>query len=113
MGYKMPFSQYKACQKMSKNEFGRWLEVFWREAEKQGYQRACDEVPDGSIIINPKDSIVVQWSEDQFRAMLLSVSGVGPKLADKIIDQVYMEYDPDNGQNHGEILSNSGLNEVG
>ena len=34
MGYKMPFSQYKACQKMSKNEFGRWLEVFWREAEK-------------------------------------------------------------------------------
>lgn len=113
MGYKMPFNQYKACQKMSKNEFERWLKAFWREAEQQGYQRACEEVPDGSIVINPEDSIVVQWSEDQFRAMLLSVSGVGPKLADKIIDQVYMECDPDNGQNHGEILSNSGLNEVG
>lgn len=112
MGYKMPFSQYKACQKMSKNEFGRWLEVFWREAEKQGYQRACEEVPDGSIIIDPEGSIVVQWSEDQFRAMLLSVSGVGPKLADKIIDKVYQEYDQNDGPNYGHILSNSGSNEV-
>ena len=59
MGYKMPFNQYKACQKMSKNEFERWLKAFWREAEQQGYQRACDEVPDGSIVINPEDSIVV------------------------------------------------------
>lgn len=33
--YKMPFSQYKQCQKMTKNEFSRWLETFadtmWNE----------------------------------------------------------------------------------
>lgn len=34
MGYKMPFNQYKACQKMSKNEFERCLLEYWNREGK-------------------------------------------------------------------------------
>lgn len=103
-GYRMPFNQYKDCQKMTKNEFSRWIQSIWRQAVEEGYQQACAEVPDGSIVINPEDSVVVQWSEDEFRDMLLGVKGVGPRLAEAIIQAIYERYDQAGGQDETEHL---------
>lgn len=52
--YKMPFNQYKACQKMSQKEFSIWIEAVAKESWQQGYAQALEQVPDGSIVIDPK-----------------------------------------------------------
>lgn len=91
--YKVPFAQYKACQRMTKNEFSRWLEVFADEMWKQGYAKACEDVPDGAVVIDTTDTMVVYISEDNMREVLMSVPGVGPKLCDKIIGRVYEAFD--------------------
>ena len=83
--YSMPFSQYKACQKMTKNEFSRWLETFAHEMWNQGYQDAHQ----GATVIDTSDTIVIDTDEDKIRELLLSVPGVGPKLCDKIVDRIY------------------------
>lgn len=83
--YRMPFSQYKACQKMTKNEFSRWLETFAEEMWNQGYTDAQK----GVTVIDTSDTMVIDTDETKIRELLLSVPGVGPKLCDKIIDRVY------------------------
>lgn len=93
MKYKMPFNQYKQCQKMTKNQFDRWLEAFASQMWQQGYNKACEDVPDGSVVIDTADTMVVDASEDKIREVLLSVPGVGPKLCDKIIERVYEAFD--------------------
>ncbi len=91
--YKMPYGQYKICQKMTKNEFGRWLETFAEEMANQGYEQACKDIPDGSIVLNPEENLIVNWEEEEFYNMLLTVKGIGPSLANKIIDKIYEYYD--------------------
>lgn len=93
MKYKMPFNQYKQCQKMTKNEFSRWLEAFANQMWQEGYDKACENVPDGSIVIDTTDTVVVDTSEDKMQEVLLSVPGVGTKLCEKIIDRVYEVFD--------------------
>ena len=93
MKYKMAFSQYKQCQKMTKNEFSRWLETFADQMWQQGYSKACKDVPEGSVVIDTTDTMVVDTSEDKMREVLMSVPGVGLKLCDKIIDRVYEVFD--------------------
>ena len=93
MRYKMTFSQYKQCQKMTKNEFSRWLEAFADQMWQQGYSKACEDVPEGSVVIDTTDTMVIDTSEDKMREVLMSVPGVGPKLCDKIIDRVYEVFD--------------------
>ena len=93
MKYKMPFNQYKQCQKMTKNQFDRWLEAFANQMWQQGYNKACEDVPDGSVVIDTADTMVVDASEDKIREVLLSVPGVGSKLCDKIIERVYEVFD--------------------
>lgn len=90
--YKMPFNQYKACQKMTKNEFSRWLSAFAEEMWEQGYSDACEDVPDGAVVIDTSDTMVLDTSEEEMRKVLLSVPGVGPKLCERIIDKVYETY---------------------
>lgn len=93
MKYKMPFNQYKQCQKMAKNQFDRWLEAFANQMWQQGYNKACEDVPDGSVVIDTADTMVVDASEDKMREVLLSVPGVGSKLCDRIIERVYEVFD--------------------
>lgn len=93
MKYKMPFNQYKQCQKMTKNQFDRWLEAFASQMWQQGYNKACEDVPDGSVVIDTADTMVIDASEDKMREVLLSVPGVGSKLCDKIIERVYEVFD--------------------
>lgn len=91
--YKMPFNQYKAIQKMKPNEFSRWITTFADEMWQQGYSKACEDVPDGAVVIDTTDTMVVDTSEEKMREVLLSVPGVGPKLCEKIINRVYEVFD--------------------
>lgn len=92
--YKMPFNQYKAIQKMKPNEFSRWITAFADEMWQQGYSKACEDVPEGAVVIDTSDTMVVDYTdEDKMRAMFLSVPGVGPKLCEKIIDKIYETFD--------------------
>lgn len=91
--YHMAYNQYKACQKMSKNEFSRWITTVADEMWQEGYRKACEDVPEGSIVLNPEDNIVVNWDYDEFYNMLTSIKGIGPKLAEQIIDKMYEKDD--------------------
>lgn len=91
--YKMPFNQYKQCQKMTKNEFTRWVETIADETYKDGYREAMKDVPDGCIVLNPEEVVIIDWNDEEFYDMLLSVKGVGKALADKIMDKIYEHYD--------------------
>lgn len=91
--YKMPFNQYKSCQRMSQKEFSVWIEAVAKESWDQGYAKALEQVPDGSIVIDPNQAIIIEMEYDMFKEVLLSVPGVGPKLCDKIIDKVYEAFD--------------------
>ena len=73
--YKMPFNQYKQCQKMTKNEFTRWVETIADETYKDGYREAMKDVPDGCIVLNPEEVVVIDWNDEEFYDMLLSVKG--------------------------------------
>ena len=87
--YKMPFNQYKAIQRMKPNEFSRWITTFADEMWQQGYSKACEDVPEGSVVIDTTDTMVIDTSEEKIREILLSVPGVGPKLCEKIINRIY------------------------
>lgn len=94
--YNMPFNQYKACMKMSKNEFSRWVDAFAGAMWEQGYIKAMENInkPEpteetNSVTIDTTDTMLIDTSEEQIREILLSVPGVGPKLCEKIIDRVY------------------------
>lgn len=91
--YKMPFNQYKMCQKMTPNQFSRWVKAFADEMWEQGYSKACEDYPEGAIVIDTSDTMVVDASEEKMREVLLSVPGVGPKLCEKIINRVYEVFD--------------------
>lgn len=81
-GYKMPFNQYKACQRMTKNEFSRWIETFADKMWQQGYSKACEDIPEGAIIISNKEKL---------NELLLTVPGIGPKLCEKITAKIFEE----------------------
>lgn len=92
--YKMPFNQYKLCQKMSQKEFSIWVENVAKESWQQGHAKALEQIPDGAIVIEATpDTMVVETNEDQLRELLLSVSGIGPKLCEKILDTIYETFD--------------------
>ena len=93
MKYKMPFNQYKQCQKMTKNQFDRWLEAFASQMWQQGYNKACEDVPDGSVVIDTTDTMIIDTDYDELYNKILSVKGVGPALCERILDKLYEEYD--------------------
>ena len=93
MKYKMPFNQYKQCQKMTKNQFDRWLETFASQMWQQGYNKACEDVPDGSVVIDTTDTMIIDTDYDELYNKILSVKGVGPALCERILDKLYEEYD--------------------
>ena len=93
MKYKMSFSQYQQCQKMSKNEFNRWVIKFYQNAYNDGYKEALEKIPDNAAIIDCSENIIIEWSQEEFSQMLRSIKGVGPVLAEKIINAICSKYD--------------------
>ena len=96
MDYKMPFNQYKLLQKMSKNELSRWVNTFAQEMWKQGFddgRKGIKEIPDTSVIIDTKESVIIDMEYDKLYEEILSIKGVGPALCKRIIDKLYEDYD--------------------
>lgn len=93
MKYKMSFAQYQQCQKMSKNEFNRWIIKFYQTAYDDGYQDALEKIPDDAVIIDRFENIIIEWSQEEFSQMLQSIKGIGPTLAEKIIQCICSRYD--------------------
>lgn len=67
----MSFSSYKKVRKMSYQEMCRWIELVTVKAAKQGTETMTK----------------THWclNRDLLRDFLITVPGVGPKIADKII----------------------------
>ena len=59
----------------------------------RGYQEAMKDVPDGSVVFDPNENVIINWEEDEFYQMLTSIKGVGDTLANKILDKIYEHYD--------------------
>ena len=93
MKYKMSFAQYQQCQKMSKNEFNRWIIKFYQTAYNDGYQEALKNIPYNGTIIDCSENVVLEWSQEEFSQMLQSIKGIGPALAEKIIQGICSRYD--------------------
>lgn len=93
MKYKMSFAQYQQCQKMSKNEFNRWIIKFYQTAYDDGYQDALKHIPDDAVIIDRSENIIIEWSQEEFLQMLQSIKGIGPVLAEKIAQCISNRYD--------------------
>lgn len=89
----MSFSQYQQCQKMSKNEFNRWIIKFYQTAYNDGYQEALKNIPDNATIIDCSENVVLEWSQEEFSQMLQGIKGIGPALAEKIIQGICSRYD--------------------
>ena len=93
MKYKMSFAQYQQCQKMSKNEFNRWIIKFYQTAYDDGFQDALKHIPDDAVIFNRSENIILEWSQEEFSQMLQSIKGIGPALAEKIVQCICNRYD--------------------
>lgn len=48
----------------------------------------------------PNENVVVEWSYEEFKDMLLSVKGIGENKAEAIIDKIYECYDNKTGENN-------------
>lgn len=103
--YKMPFNQYKACQKMSQKDFSKWVEALTKESWQQGYAKALEHVPDEAIVIDASNTMVINMNEEKLEKVLLSVPGVGSRLCGRIIDAIYEAFDG--------YVSEGGINEHG
>lgn len=78
---------------MSKNEFNRWIIRFYQTAYDDGYQKALEKIPQNAAIIDCSESIIIEWSQEEFSQMLQSIKGIGPTLAEKIINTICSKYD--------------------
>lgn len=69
------FSDMKKVQKMTLNQFNRWVECVY----KSGMQDGLDTV---------YEDTVAEVAEDDLYEILLSVKGIGPKRADDVMRKI-------------------------
>ena len=81
------------ARKCLKNEFNRWIIRFYQTAYDDGYQKALENIPENAAIIDCSESIIIEWSQEEFSQMLQSIKGIGPALAEKIINAICSKYD--------------------
>lgn len=90
---KAGFTQYDIIKRMSRKQFNQWLEIFGKSMYNQGYNEACKDVPDGSIVLRPDEYKVLEYNHDEVKKLLLSVKGVGEKTANEILCKIYSDYE--------------------
>lgn len=67
----LDFKTYSSLRSMSLNDMNRWVMSVYESAYRDGYAEASK----GQVVID----------EDSLYELLLSISGVGPKTAGKVI----------------------------
>lgn len=74
------FAELKRIQKMSLNEFNRWLVGLCRAMYQDGFKEGESEFDDCAII-----------TEERLMEIVLSVKGVGRKRAEQIVNALLSE----------------------
>lgn len=69
------FSDMKKVQKMTLNQFNRWVECVYKSGMQDGLDTVYEET-------------VAEIPEDDLRSILLSVKGIGEKRADEIMKKI-------------------------
>ena len=80
------FGIYKKLRKMSFNEFNRWITEFYAAA----YQDGAEAVVTDSDPLDDPD-LVAAIEQERLYEVLLSVPGIGEKLADRILKAILQE----------------------
>lgn len=75
------FSTYKSVLKMSFNQFNRWVASLYGSGYQDGYDEGGKEFGDNPLILD----------EDSLYDLLLTVPGVGERIANRIVDRFVEE----------------------
>ncbi len=94
---KIKFSDYKTIKNMSFNNFNRWIADFWKASYEEGLREGESELDnaDGDqwlefIRNTPGSEEITSFlgTSDELYELLLTVPGVGEKLADRIMERI-------------------------
>ena len=77
------FSTYRSLRSMSYNQFNRWIQSVYATAYQDGYDEGGKEFGDTPLVLD----------EDSLYELLVSVPGVGNKMANKIVDRFLERWD--------------------
>lgn len=99
---KIGFTQYDIVKRMSRKQFNQWLEIFGKSMYRQGYDEACKDVPDGSIVIKPSEYSVLEYDYEHIKEMLMSIKGISERIAIEILDKMYSDYEVKKGINNNK-----------
>ena len=69
------FRDYKQIQKMTFNQFNRWVEVLYKSGFEDGLNAG-------------QDNVIAEISDDELMEILLSVKGIGRKRAEQVIEKI-------------------------
>ena len=74
------FAELKRIQKLSLNEFNRWITALCKEVYEDGLREGESEFDDAAIL-----------SADRFMEILLSVKGIGKNRAEQVLEIILNE----------------------
>ena len=77
------FSTYKSLRSMSYNQFNRWVQSVYATAYQDGYDEGGKEFGNTPLVLD----------EDSLYELLISVPGIGDKMANKIVDRFLERWD--------------------
>ena len=77
------FSTYQSLRSMSYNQFNRWVRSVYTTAYQDGYDDGGKEFGDTPLVLD----------EDSLYELLISVPGIGDKMANKIVDRFLERWD--------------------
>ena len=67
--YSMPYNQYKACMKMTKNQFSRWVDSFASAMWEQGYTKAMEATADdNSVLIDTSETMLIGGTSKRMKS---------------------------------------------
>ena len=75
------FSNFKQIQRMSLNDFNRWMNAFYGAAYEDGLREGESEFED----------CIATVSEDRLMEILLSVKGIGKSRAEQVVASIIKE----------------------
>lgn len=78
------FSDFKRVQKLSLNDFNRWMTTLYQTAFETGLREGESELDEAVIL-----------DEDKLLQIILSVKGVGQKRAELIVDKILSKENDD------------------
>lgn len=76
----LKFAEFKRLQKLSLNEFNRWLVALCKSMYEDGFKEGESEFDDATIL-----------TEERLMEILLSVKGIGRNRAEQVVELILNE----------------------